>query len=164
VLNHAGVHRMRRAPVHACLQQPPCTSGAGPDASSPSKFPAIGAQRRPAVAGDVARGVEPVAPVAAFLRDRQPHQRLHAGEEEASVFERLFVVEGDRGQCHGSSCRLIQRRGKSGGCGRRWPSRPPFRSAPPAHARAHRRGRRCATRTAHPARPSVSRRRCRRSP
>ena len=53
------------------------------------------AERRAAVAGDVARGVEAGALVALVLHQRQPHQRLIAGDEDAALGQVVFVVERD---------------------------------------------------------------------
>ncbi len=51
------------------------------------------AQRRAAVARDVARGVQAGEHVALALQQHQAHQRLGAGEEHASLAERVLVVE-----------------------------------------------------------------------
>ena len=53
------------------------------------------AERRAAIAGDVARGVEPGAAVALVLHQRQPHQRLIAGDEHAALRQVVLVVERD---------------------------------------------------------------------
>ena len=53
------------------------------------------AQRRAAIAGDVARGVQPGAAVALVLHHRQPHQRLIAGDEHAAFGQIVLVVERD---------------------------------------------------------------------
>src|SRR5262249_9062026 len=53
------------------------------------------AERRPAIAGDEAGGVEPGRLVALALHHRQPDQRLGSGEEDPAAFERVFVVEAD---------------------------------------------------------------------
>ena len=58
------------------------------------------AQRRTAIAGNVARGVEPVAPVELLLHQAQAHQRLEAGDEDMAVAEVVFVVELDVAQRH----------------------------------------------------------------
>jgi hypothetical protein len=41
------------------------------------------AERRAAIAGDVARGVETVAPVELLLHQAEPHQRLETGDKNA---------------------------------------------------------------------------------
>ena len=53
------------------------------------------AERRAAIAGDVARGVEAGAAVALVLHHRQPHQRLIAGDEHAALGQVVLVVERD---------------------------------------------------------------------
>ena len=83
------------------------------------------AQRRAAIAGDEAAGVEPGGRVALALHHRQAHQRLGPGQVDAPLVERVFVVEGDRRQRHcdlpkpplsfdmiwGSARRLLNERG-----------------------------------------------------
>ena len=54
------------------------------------------AQRRAAIAGDVAGGVEPGGEVALALHHRQAHQRLRAGQVDPPAFEYVFVVQGHR--------------------------------------------------------------------
>ena len=56
------------------------------------------AQRRAAVAGDEAGGVQARAQVALALQQQQPDQRLRAGEEDAAALERVLVVERDLGE------------------------------------------------------------------
>ena len=51
------------------------------------------AQRRAAVPGHEARGVQAGQPVALALQDQQADQRLDAGDENASRFELVLVVE-----------------------------------------------------------------------
>ena len=58
------------------------------------------AQRRAAVAGNVARGVEARGQVALALHHGQPDQCLRAGQIHPARFENVFVVQGHRG-CHG---------------------------------------------------------------
>ena len=53
------------------------------------------AERRTAIAGDEAGGVEPGGLVAFLLQHRQAHQRLDAAHVRAAAFERVFVVERD---------------------------------------------------------------------
>ena len=53
------------------------------------------AERRAAIAGDVARGVQAGALVALVLHQRQAHQRLIAGDEDAAFGQVVLVVEGD---------------------------------------------------------------------
>ena len=54
------------------------------------------AQRRAAIAGDVAGGVEAGGEVALALHHRQAHQRLRAGQVDPSAFQHVFVVQGHR--------------------------------------------------------------------
>ena len=83
-----------------------------------------GAERRAAIAGDVARGVEAGAAVALLLHQAEPHDGLEAGDEDAALGEVVLVVERDvverhraglRGQCAlatkraPGSFRLVQR-------------------------------------------------------
>ena len=53
------------------------------------------AQRRAAIAGDIAGGVEAGTLVAQALHDRQAHQRLDAGHVGASALQRVFVRQAD---------------------------------------------------------------------
>ena len=53
----------------------------------------VGAERRAFVAGNERRGVQPCALVAPHLIDRQPNQRLHAGQIDAPALLRVLVVE-----------------------------------------------------------------------
>ena len=53
------------------------------------------AERRAAIAGDVARGVQAGAAVALLLHQAQPHQRLEAGHEDPALRQVVFVVERD---------------------------------------------------------------------
>ena len=64
------------------------------------------AQRRAAIARDVAAGVEAGREVALALHHRQAHQRLRAGEVNPSAFQQVFVVQGHR-ERHGPSLTLI---------------------------------------------------------
>ena len=54
------------------------------------------AERRAAIAGDEARGVEPGAAVALLLHQAEPDQRLVAGHEDPVLGQVVFVVEADR--------------------------------------------------------------------
>ena len=56
----------------------------------------VAAERRAAIAGDEARGVEPGGAVAADLRHRQPHQRLDAGQKDVAGALGVFLIETDR--------------------------------------------------------------------
>ena len=56
------------------------------------------AERRAAIAGNEAGGVEPGALVALALQHQQADQRLRAGEEDAAALERVLVVEGSCGE------------------------------------------------------------------
>ena len=58
------------------------------------------AERRAAIARDVARGVEPGEPVALLLHQAGADQRLIAGDEHAALCQVVFVVEGDVLQRH----------------------------------------------------------------
>ena len=58
------------------------------------------AERRAAIAGDIARGIEAGAAVALLLHQAQPHQRLEAGDEDPALAEVVFVVELDVAQRH----------------------------------------------------------------
>ena len=60
------------------------------------------AERRAAIAGDEAAGVEPRERVALALQDQQPDERLRAGEEDAAGLELVFVVERDVAQRRGA--------------------------------------------------------------
>ena len=59
------------------------------------------AERRAAVAADVAGGVVPGREVPAALVEHEPHQRLDTGEEDASVLAGVLVVEVDGGELYG---------------------------------------------------------------
>ena len=67
------------------------------------------AERRAAVAGHVARGIEPGEAVALLLHQAGADQRLIAGDEHAALGEVVFVVEGDVLERHSglreASCR-----------------------------------------------------------
>ncbi len=52
------------------------------------------AERRSAVAADEAGGVEARRRVAQLLHQRQPHQRLHAGQVDPAGFAAVLVVQG----------------------------------------------------------------------
>ena len=56
----------------------------------------VAAERRSAVAGDEACGVQPRGAVAADLRHRQADQRLDAGQEDVAGTLRVFLIETDR--------------------------------------------------------------------
>ena len=58
------------------------------------------AERRAAIAGDVARGVVAGREVALALQHRQPHQRLDAGQEDPAPLLGVLVVEADLGKRH----------------------------------------------------------------
>ncbi len=62
------------------------------------------AERRPAVSGDEATGIEARELVALPLQHEEPHERLRPGQEDAAGFKLVFVVEGDLAQrfSHGS--------------------------------------------------------------
>jgi len=72
-----------------------------PRAKSCSSCLAIGhGERRAAVAGDVARRVEPGTAIALFLHQAHAHQRLIAGGEDALLRQVVFVVEVDTLERH----------------------------------------------------------------
>lgn len=52
-------------------------------------------QRRAAVAGDEAGGVQPRSAIALLLQHRQPHQRLRPADIDAAALQRVFVVQGN---------------------------------------------------------------------
>jgi hypothetical protein len=54
------------------------------------------AQRRAAIAGNVAAGVQAGREVALTLHHREAHQRLRPGQVNASALQYVFVVEGHR--------------------------------------------------------------------
>jgi hypothetical protein len=56
----------------------------------------VAAERRAAVAGDEAGGVQPHRAVAADLRHRQADQRLDAGQEDVTGPLGIFLIETDR--------------------------------------------------------------------
>ena len=56
----------------------------------------VAAERRAAIAGNEARGIEALGAVAADLRHRQPHQRLDAGQEDVAGALGVFLIETDR--------------------------------------------------------------------
>ncbi len=66
-----------------------------------------GAERRAAIAGDVACGVDAGAAVALLLHEAEPHDRLEAGDEDPALGEIVFVVERDVIERH---CRLASAR------------------------------------------------------
>ena len=65
------------------------------------------AERRAAIAGDEACGVEPGAAVELLLHQAEPHQRLEAGDEDAAVAEVVLVVERDVAQRHRAALHLV---------------------------------------------------------
>ena len=60
------------------------------------KLLVVAAERRAAIAGDEARGVEPGGAVAPDLRHRQADQRLDAGQEDVAGALGVFLIETDR--------------------------------------------------------------------
>ena len=58
------------------------------------------AERRAAIAGDIARGVEAGAPVALFLHQAEADDGLIAGHEDLLPGQVVFVVEADLPQGH----------------------------------------------------------------
>jgi len=59
-----------------------------------------GAERRAAIAGDEARRVAPSRDIARPLQQRQPHQRLRAGQIHPLDIDPILVVQRDRGLLH----------------------------------------------------------------
>ena len=59
------------------------------------------AERRTAIAGEKAAGVEPSAAVALFLHQNGADQRLIAVHEDMRLGEVVFIVEADRSERHG---------------------------------------------------------------
>jgi hypothetical protein len=64
--------------------------------SGGKKLLVIAAQRRAAVAGDEACGVQPCGTVTADLRHRQADQRLDTGQEDVPCTLGVFLIETDR--------------------------------------------------------------------
>ncbi len=56
------------------------------------------AERRAAITGDEARGIQAGGPVTLALQHRQAYQRLRAGHENAAALQRVLVVEGGLGE------------------------------------------------------------------
>jgi hypothetical protein len=56
----------------------------------------VAAERRAAIAGNEARGVEALRAIAPDLRHRQPHQRLNPGQEDVAGALGVFLIETDR--------------------------------------------------------------------
>jgi hypothetical protein len=56
----------------------------------------VPAERRAAIAGDEARGLQPVGMVAPHLGHRQAHQRLRSRHEYVAGSGGVFLVETDR--------------------------------------------------------------------
>src|SRR4051794_13922276 len=56
------------------------------------------AERRAAIAGDEAGGVDAGARVALALQHHEPDKRLRTGEKHAPALERVLVVEGSGGE------------------------------------------------------------------
>ena len=56
----------------------------------------VAAERRTAITGDEARGIEARGAVAADLRHRQPNQRLDSGQEDVAGPLGVFLIETDR--------------------------------------------------------------------
>jgi hypothetical protein len=53
------------------------------------------AERRALIARDHRSGVKPAPAVGAMLVQREPDQRLHAGQQDRSLLEQVLVVERD---------------------------------------------------------------------
>ncbi len=73
-----------------------------------------GAERRAAIAGDIARGVEAGAAVALLLHQAEAHEGLEASDEDPAFGEVIFVVERDLVERHRTSlhgqCALATKR------------------------------------------------------
>src|SRR5262249_62180413 len=69
------------------------------------------AEGRAAVAGDIARGIEPGAPVPFLLHQAEADQRLVPGREDAALGQVVFVIEGDVCERHGGPPRPVCPRG-----------------------------------------------------
>ena len=91
------------------------------------------AERRAAIAGDEAAGLQPGERIALPLEDQQPDERLDAGEEDASGSELELVVERDVAK---------GRRGYRAGNGHRQAPRIVFRISPRRASRGLRESRR----------------------
>ena len=87
----------------------------------PLQLLVVGAQRRAAIAGDEARRVQPGGQIALALHQRQPHQRLDAGDEDPPFADRVLVVERDLEQlrhlptpsCPGPQASTVRERRRS---------------------------------------------------
>jgi hypothetical protein len=66
-------------------------------------------QRRSAIAGNVAGGMQAGGAVDGMLQHRQAGQGLHAGEEDAAVFEPVLVFECDVCEIHCCPLRAVLR-------------------------------------------------------
>src|SRR5262249_24461876 len=67
-------------------------------APCPEKRLVEAAERRPAIAGDKAAGVETGGGIALALHDRQAYQGLGTGQVDPTAIQHVFVVERDRRQ------------------------------------------------------------------
>ncbi len=67
------------------------------------------AERRAAVARDVARGIMAGGEIAPALQHRQPHQRLDPGQEDPALLLGVLVVEADLSKRHGRTSRSCSR-------------------------------------------------------
>ena len=76
----------RRMKLHMVIVQEPL---------GPSEFSVDPAQRRAAITGHVACGVQPGGQVALTLHQGQADQRLGAGQEHASFGKAVFIVQAD---------------------------------------------------------------------
>ena len=92
----------------------------------------VDAERRAAIAGDEAAGIESGVLVAFALHDWQANERLHAGEINASGPARVFVVESDGWECHGPLCLKRSRHGAKRIAG---PADPDFAALHPGYRR-----------------------------
>ena len=85
----------------------------------PPQLQVEAAQRRAAIAGDEAGGVQPGAFVAQLLHQRQPHQRLHPAQVDAPLGAAVLVLQRVVGIDHalGQVGVRRRRRGEFGGAG-----------------------------------------------
>ena len=67
----------------------------------------VAAERGTAIAGDVRTGLLADGSVAALLHQGQAHERLGAGEKDASLVDEVLVGKGDVEQSHGQKPRLV---------------------------------------------------------
>ncbi len=96
----------------------------GEKAAGPLHLLIEAAERRAAVAGDIAGGVEPGAPVQLLLHQQGADQRLVAGHEDVALGEVVLVVEADGMEGHGALPCAFERKITAGGFVPYRPARP----------------------------------------